>query len=77
VTGQDRTEERKKLTAAWHAAVKRLLEAGYEPTDVFETMAAVGLDRTIPEEQERSAPTAAVVIDRSTPTVPPRWLKRA
>jgi hypothetical protein len=71
VTRQDRTEERKKLTAAWHAAVKRLLEAGYEPNDVFETMAAVGLDRSIPEEQGRS-PTAAVVIDRTTPSAPPK-----
>jgi hypothetical protein len=76
VTGQDRTEERKKLTAAWHAAVKRLLEAGYEPNDVFETMAAVGLDRSIPEAQGRSSPTAAVVLERSTPTAPPRWFSR-
>jgi hypothetical protein len=27
-----------KLTAAWRAAVARLIEAGYEPVDVYATM---------------------------------------
>jgi hypothetical protein len=73
--GQDRTEERKKLTAAWQAAVKRLLEAGYEPNDVFETMAAVGLDRSMPEQQKPSAPTAEVVVERAPGKT--GWFKRA
>ena len=32
-----------KLTAAWRAAVARLIEAGYEPADVYATMISVGL----------------------------------
>ena len=32
-----------KLTAAWQAAVARLIEAGYDPADVYATMISVGL----------------------------------
>jgi hypothetical protein len=32
-----------KLTAAWHATVARLIEAGYDPKDVYDTMISVGL----------------------------------
>ena len=32
-----------KLTAAWRAAVARLIQAGYEPADVYATMIKVGL----------------------------------
>jgi hypothetical protein len=32
-----------KLTAAWQAAVARLIEAGYDPADVYATMIRVGL----------------------------------
>ena len=32
-----------KLTAAWQAAVARLIEAGYERADVYATMISVGL----------------------------------
>ena len=32
-----------KLTGAWRAAVARLIEAGYEPADVYATMIKVGL----------------------------------
>ena len=32
-----------KLTAAWRAAVARLIEAGYEPVEVYATMIKVGL----------------------------------
>jgi hypothetical protein len=32
-----------KLTAAWRAAVARLIEAGYDPADVYATMISVGL----------------------------------
>jgi hypothetical protein len=34
---------RAKLTAAWRAAGKRLLDEGYSPADVTETMLAVAL----------------------------------
>ena len=54
------TEERKQLTSAWQAAARRLIKEGYDPEDVFNTMAAVALDRSISE------PTAEVVVDRST-----------
>jgi hypothetical protein len=32
-----------KLTAAWRAAVARLMEAGYDRADVYETMISVAL----------------------------------
>jgi hypothetical protein len=32
-----------KLTAAWQAAVARLIETGYDPADVYATMISVGL----------------------------------
>ncbi len=68
---------RRKLTAAWQATVKRLLDAGYEPNDVFETMAAVGLDRSMPEEsQQRCSPLPELVVDRSTTATPPGGFKR-
>ncbi len=50
-------------------------EAGYEPNDVFETMAAVGLDRSMPEQQKPSAPTAEVVVERAPGKT--GWFKRA
>src|SRR5215204_6434734 len=37
------TEGKAKLTAAWRAAVARMIEAGYNPADVHETMISVGL----------------------------------
>jgi hypothetical protein len=36
-------EARAKLTAAWRAAGKRLLDEGYSPADVTDTMLAVAL----------------------------------
>src|SRR5829696_22611 len=39
----DETEGKAKLTAAWRAAVARMIEAGYSPADVHETMISVGL----------------------------------
>ena len=32
-----------KLTAAWQTAVARLIETGYAPKDVYDTMISVGL----------------------------------
>src|SRR5215207_2083542 len=37
------TEGKAKLTAAWRAAVARMIEAGYNSADVHETMISVGL----------------------------------
>ena len=37
------TEGKAKLTAAWRAAMARMIEAGYNPADVHETMISVGL----------------------------------
>jgi hypothetical protein len=36
-------EIKKKLTIAWRAAATRLIEAGYEPRDVYATMTSVAL----------------------------------
>src|SRR4051794_28382021 len=37
------TEGKAKLTAAWRAAMARMIEAGYNPADVHATMISVGL----------------------------------
>ena len=42
----DETEGKAKLTAAWRAAVARMLEAGYTPADVHETLISVGMSGT-------------------------------
>jgi predicted nucleic acid-binding Zn-ribbon protein len=39
----DGTEGKAKLTAAWRAAVARMIEAGYTPADVHETLISVGM----------------------------------
>ena len=36
-------EIKTKLTIAWRAAATRLIEAGYEPRDVYATMTSVAL----------------------------------
>src|SRR5215217_1867151 len=40
------TEAKAKLTAAWRAAIARMIEAGYSPADVHRTMISVGLSGT-------------------------------
>lgn len=47
-----------KLTAAWRAAVARLVEAGYDPADVYVTMISVGLSGAA----DRS--TSSAVLER-------------
>jgi|SRR5215217_2777512 hypothetical protein len=42
----DKTEAKAKLTAAWRAAVARMIEAGYTPADVHETLISVGMSGT-------------------------------
>ena len=41
------TDGKAKLTAAWRAAVARMIEAGYNPADIHETMISVGLSGTV------------------------------
>lgn len=64
----DRTEVQAKLIAAWRAAAERLIEAGYEPGEVFEAMATVALsgvsghaahDRPRDDPSEEPPPVAA------------------
>src|SRR5215213_4284493 len=42
----DETEGKAKLTAAWRAAVARMIEAGYTPAAVHETLISVGMSGT-------------------------------
>jgi hypothetical protein len=39
----DRTEARKKMMAAWRGVAERMIESGCDPSDIFQTMALVGL----------------------------------
>src|SRR5215204_1935728 len=41
------TDGKAKLTAAWRAAAARMIEAGYNPADIHETMISVGLSGTV------------------------------
>jgi hypothetical protein len=75
---REQTESRAKLHAAWQAVAKRLLDAGYDPDDVFETMAAVALDRSLPDGRHPSPGQGEVAVDRINGTPPaPAWLRRA
>jgi hypothetical protein len=58
---ESRTKARKDLTRAWHAAAQRLLDAGYEQSDIYDTM-------------RRSLLTEAHQI---TPRRKPTWLLSA
>ena len=49
-----------KLTAAWRAAVARLIEAGYEPGDVYATMIKVGLSFAEDQVNDKPEPSAQV-----------------
>jgi hypothetical protein len=37
------SEESEKRTTAWRAAAARLIDAGYDPAAVYETMVSVGI----------------------------------
>ncbi len=75
---REQTESRAKLHAAWQAVAKRLLDAGYDPDDVFETMAAVALDRSLPDGRRPPATANELGVERGNGTpMPPAWLKRA
>jgi hypothetical protein len=49
-----------KLTAAWRAAIARLIEAGYEPVDVYATMIKVGLSFAKDQTNDNPEPSAQV-----------------
>ena len=61
-----------KLTAAWRAAVARLIEAGYEPVDVYATMIKVGLSFAKDQATENPEPSAQVRPRTERPRVPVR-----
>jgi hypothetical protein len=64
IVEREQTESRAKLHAAWQAVAKRLLDAGYDPEDVFETMAAVALDRSLPDGRQPSSRRNEVAVER-------------
>ena len=61
-----------KLTAAWRAAVARLIEAGYEPGDVYATMIKVGLSFAKDQANDNPEPSAQVGPRTERPRVPVR-----
>ena len=61
-----------KLTAAWRAAVARLIEAGYEPGDVYATMIKVGLSFAEDQANDNPEPSTEVRPGTERPRVPVR-----
>ena len=61
-----------KLSAAWRAAVARLIEAGYEPVDVYATMVKVGLSFAKDQANDNAEPSAEVRQRTERPRVPVR-----
>jgi hypothetical protein len=39
----NRTQAREKMMAAWRGVAQRMIESGCDPSDIFQTMALVGL----------------------------------
>jgi hypothetical protein len=61
-----------KLTAAWRAAVARLIQAGYEPVDVYATMIKVGLSFAKDQANDNPEPSSQVRPGTERPRVPVR-----
>jgi len=61
-----------KLTGAWRAAVARLIEAGYEPADVYATMIKVGLSFAGDQANDNPEPSTEVRPRTERPRVPVR-----
>ena len=61
-----------KLTAAWRAAVARMIEAGYQPGDVYATMIKVGLSFAKDQANHNPEPSAQVRPGTERPRVPVR-----
>ena len=65
-------ESKTKLMLAWRAAATRLIEAGYEPHDVYATMTSVALSGAGGQAND-NPPSAAKATPRTKrPTVPLR-----
>src|SRR5215203_1639756 len=61
-----------KLTAAWRAAVARLIEAGYEPGDVYATMIKVRLSFAKEQVNDNPEPSTKARPRTERPRVPVR-----
>src|SRR5215218_6033976 len=61
----DETEGKAKLTAAWRAAVARMIEAGYTPGDVHETLISVGMSGTKRSRHSYMLPVGVAVVSVS------------
>jgi len=61
-----------KLTAAWRAAVARLIEAGYEHGDVYATMIKVGLSFVKEQVNDNPEPSTEARPRTERPRVPVR-----
>ena len=62
-------EIKTKLTIAWRAAATRLIDAGYEPRDVYATMTSVALSGAGGQANYNPPPVAAKPMTKR-PTVP-------
>ena len=61
----DETEGKAKLTAAWRAAVARMIEAGYTSGDVHETLISVGMSGTRRSRHSYMLPVGVAVVSVS------------
>jgi len=62
-------EIKTKLTIAWRAAAARLIDAGYEPRDVYATMTSVALSGAGGQANDNPPPVAAKPMTKR-PMVP-------
>jgi len=62
-------EIKTKLTIAWRAAATRLIDAGYEPHDVYATMTSVAMSGAGGQANDNPPPVAAKPMTKR-PMVP-------
>jgi hypothetical protein len=63
-----------KLTAAWQTAVARLIETGYAPKDVYDTMISVGLSGAEDRANDNHRPSGEVRPRTGRPSRPLRMV---
>jgi hypothetical protein len=63
-----------KLTAAWQTAVARLIETGYAPKDVYDTMISVGLSGVEDRANDNPRPSGEVRLRTERPSRPLRMV---
>jgi hypothetical protein len=63
-----------KLTAAWQTAVARLIETGYAPKDVYDTMISVGLSGAADRANDNSRTSGEVRPRTERPSRPLRMV---